>query len=158
DPIRVRIGIHTGAAEIRDGDYYGTALNRAARLADAGHGGQVLLSGATSELIRGSSIEVVDLGSHQLRDLGQPERVFQVLDPKLVPEFPALRAYDASVTNLPLQVTTFIARDDDVADVKEALTQSRVVTLIGVGGVGKTRLAVQTAAEVLPRYRDGVWF
>jgi predicted ATPase/class 3 adenylate cyclase len=157
DPIRVRIGIHTGAAEVRDGDYYGTALNRAARLADAGHGGQVLVSGAAAELIRGSSIELLDLGSHQLRDLGEPERVFQVVHPKLKPEFPALRAYDASVTNLPLQVTTFVARAEDVADVKEALTQGRVVTLIGVGGVGKTRLAVHTAAEVLPHYRDGVW-
>jgi predicted ATPase/class 3 adenylate cyclase len=157
EPIRVRIGIHTGAAEVRDGDYYGTALNRAARLADAGHGGQVLVSGATNELIRGSGIELLDLGSHQLRDLGEPERVFQVLHPKLTAEFSALRAYDASVTNLPLQVTTFVGRDEDVADVEEALTQGRLVTLIGVGGVGKTRLAVQAAAEVLPHYRDGVW-
>jgi predicted ATPase/class 3 adenylate cyclase len=157
DPIRVRIGVHTGAAEIRDGDYYGPALNRAARLMDAGHGGQVLVSGATAELTRGTGVELVDLGSHQLRDLGDPERVFQVLHPALTSEFAPLRTFDAFATNLPLQVTTFVARDDEVADIKEALTQSRLVTLIGVGGVGKTRLAVQSAAEVLPHYRDGVW-
>jgi predicted ATPase/class 3 adenylate cyclase len=157
DPIRARIGIHTGAAEIRDGDYYGPALNRAARVMDAGHGGQVLVSGATGELVRGSGVELVDLGSHQLRDLGERERIFQVLHPNLTSEFPALRTYDAFATNLPLQVTTFVGRDDDVADVIDALEQSRVLTLIGVGGVGKTRLAVQTAAKILPRYRDGVW-
>ncbi|HXY93073.1 MAG TPA: adenylate/guanylate cyclase domain-containing protein [Acidimicrobiia bacterium] len=157
EPIRARVGIHTGAAEIRDGDYYGPALNRAARLASAGHGGQVLLSGVSSELIRGSGVDLLDLGSHQLRDLGEPERVFQVLHSELVSEFPALRTLDAFATNLPLQMTTFIARDDDVADIKDALVQNRVVTLIGVGGVGKTRLAIQTAAEALPHYRDGVW-
>ncbi len=156
-PLRVRMGVHTGAAEVRDGDYYGTALNRAARLMSVGHGGQVLVSGATSELMRGSGVELVDLGSHHLRDLGEPERVFQVIHSGLGAEFPALRSLDAFSTNLPLQVTTFVGRDDDVADVIEALSQSRVVTLIGVGGVGKTRLAVQTAADVLPRYRDGVW-
>ena len=155
--LRVRMGVHTGAAEIRDGDYYGPALNRAARLAGAGHGGQVLISGATSELIRGSGVELVDLGSHQLRDLGEPERVFQVVHAGLASEFGALRTLDAFATNLPLQVTTFVGRDDDAAEVIEALGQHRVVTLIGVGGVGKTRLAIQIAAELLPRYRDGVW-
>ena len=156
-PLRVRMGVHTGAAAVRDGDYYGTALNRAARLMSVGHGGQVLVSLATNELVRGSGIEFEDLGSHRLRDLGEPERIFQVVHPGLETEFAALRSLDAFATNLPLQVTTFVGRDDDVADVIEALGQSRVVTLIGVGGVGKTRLAVQTAAEVLPCYRDGVW-
>jgi predicted ATPase/class 3 adenylate cyclase len=156
-PLRVRMGVHTGTAEIRDGDYYGPALNRAARLAGAGHGEQVLVSGATSGLIQGSGVELVDLGSHQLRDLGEPERVFQVLHSGLVSEFAPLRTLDAFATNLPLQVTTFVGRDDDLVEVTEALGESRVVTLIGVGGVGKTRLAIQTAAELLPRYRDGVW-
>jgi predicted ATPase/class 3 adenylate cyclase len=156
-PLRVRMGVHTGTAEVRDGDYYGTALNRAARLMSVGHGGQVLVSLATNELVRGTGSELEDLGSHHLRDLGEPERIFQVLHPGLETEFAALRSLDAFSTNLPLQVTSFVGRDDDVADVIEALGQSRVVTLIGVGGVGKTRLAVQTAAEVLPRYRDGVW-
>jgi predicted ATPase/class 3 adenylate cyclase len=156
-PVRVRMGVHTGAAEIRDGDYYGTTLNRAARLMSVGHGGQVLASGATSELLRGSSVELVDLGSHQLRDLGEPERVFQVVHSRLGSEFAPLRTLDAFATNLPLQVSTFVGRDDDVDEVMEALGQGRLVTLIGVGGVGKTRLAIQTAAELLPRYGDGVW-
>jgi predicted ATPase/class 3 adenylate cyclase len=155
--LRVRMGLHTGTAEIRDGDYFGPALNRAARLAGAGHGGQVLVSGATGGLMQGSGVELVDLGSHQLRDLGEPERVFQVRHPALESEFAPLRTLDAFATNLPLQVTTFVGRDDDLIEVTEALGESRVVTLIGVGGVGKTRLAVQTAAEMLPRYRDGVW-
>ena len=94
---------------------------------------------------------------HHLRDLGEPERIFQVTHPELAVEFPPLRSLDAYPTNLPLQPTTFIGREDDVADVLDALRHNRVVTLIGVGGVGKTRLAVQAAAEVLPRYRDGVW-
>jgi predicted ATPase/class 3 adenylate cyclase len=156
-PLRVRMGVHTGAAEVRDGDYYGPALNRAARLMSVGHGGQVLVSLATNELMRGSGVELVDLGSHRLRDLGEPERVFQVVHPELGAEFGALRSVDAFSTNLPLQVTTFVGRDDDVADTLDAVAESRIVTLIGVGGVGKTRLAVQTAAEALPRYRDGVW-
>jgi predicted ATPase/class 3 adenylate cyclase len=156
-PLRVRMGVHTGAAEVRDGDYYGPALNRAARLAGAGHGGQVLVSGATSGLLRGSGVDLVDLGSHQLRDLGEPERVFQVLHGRLGSEFAPLRTLDAFATNLSLQVSTFVGRDDDVAEVMEALGQHRVVTLIGVGGVGKTRLAIQTGAELLPRYGDGVW-
>src|SRR5262249_45968910 len=143
--------------ELRDGDYYGPALNRAARLMSVGHGGQILVSLATNELVRGSGVDVADLGMHQLPDLGEPERVFQVVHAGLEAEFPALRSLDAFATNLPLQVTTFVGRDDDVADVIEALEHSRVVTLIGVGGVGKTRLAIQTAAEVLDGYRDGVW-
>jgi len=156
-PLRVRMGVHTGAAEIRDGDYYGPALNRAARLAGAGHGGQVLVSGAASGLMQDSGVELVDLGSHRLRDLGEPERIFQVVHRGLGSEFAPLRTLDAFASNLPLQVTTFVGRDDDVADVTEALEQARVVTLTGVGGVGKTRLAIQTAAELLPRYGDGVW-
>ena len=108
------------------------------------------MSLATNELVRDSGVELVDLGSHHLRDLGEPERVFQVVHPELGTEFAPLRSLDAFSTNLPLQVTTFVGRDDDVADVIEAVAQSRVVTLIGVGGVGKTRLAVQTAAEALP--------
>jgi predicted ATPase/class 3 adenylate cyclase len=157
EPLRVRMGVHTGAAEVRDGDYYGPALNRAARLMSVGHGDQVLVSGATAELMRGSRVELLDLGSHHLRDLGEPERVFQVVRADLRSEFGPLRSLDAFSTNLPLQVTTFVGRDRDIAEVIDALAQSRVVTLIGVGGVGKTRLAVQTAAELLPRYRDGVW-
>jgi predicted ATPase/class 3 adenylate cyclase len=157
EPLRVRIGLHTGVAELRDGDYFGSVVNRAARLMDAGHGGQILVSGATSELLKASGVEFVDLGSHQLRDLGEPERIFQVLHGGMRADFAPLKTLDTFSTNLPLQVTTFVGREDDVADVIEALGQSRVVTLIGVGGVGKTRLAVQTAAQVLPDYRDGAY-
>jgi len=155
--LRVRMGIHTGGGELRDGDYYSSAVNRAARLMSVAHGGQIVVSLATSELVRGTTVELMDLGMHRLRDLGEPEHVFQVMHPGLGREFPLLRSLDAFPTNLPLQLTTFVGRDDDVAEVLEAVHHSRVVTLIGVGGVGKTRLAVQAAAEALPRYRDGVW-
>jgi predicted ATPase/class 3 adenylate cyclase len=160
EPLRVRMGIHTGPAEQRDGDYYGTAVNRAARLMSVAHGGQIVVSHATEQLARDAlddGVDLVDLGEHRLRDLARAERVFQVTHANLRADFPALVSLDAFSTNLPLQLTTFVGRDDDVADVSAALTQSRVVTLIGVGGVGKTRLAVQTAADILDRYRDGVW-
>jgi hypothetical protein len=122
-PVRVRMGVHTGAAEVRGGDYYGTSLNRAARLMSVGHGGQVLVSLATNELVRDSGVELEDLGSHHLRDLGEPERIFQVVHPQLDTDFAPLRSLDAFATSLPLQVTTFVGRDDDLADVIEALGQ-----------------------------------
>src|SRR4026207_381298 len=115
------MGIHTGAAEQRDGDYYGTSLNRAARLMSVGHGGQVVVSLATHELVRGTGGELVDLGVHRLRDLGEAEHVFQVRHPDLEAEFPPLRSLDTFPTNLPLQPTTFVGRDDDVQDVIAAL-------------------------------------
>jgi predicted ATPase/class 3 adenylate cyclase len=155
--LRVRMGVHTGSAEIRDGDYYGTALNRAARLMSVAHGGQIVVSLATSELIRDTGTEVVDLGEHRLRDLGHAERIFQVTHVGLQVDFPPLRSVERFPTNLPLQTTSFIGRDEDMADVIEALGQVRVVTLTGVGGVGKTRLAVQVAAELLEQFRDGAW-
>jgi predicted ATPase/class 3 adenylate cyclase len=156
-PLRVRMGVHTGAAEVRDGDYYGPALNRAARLMSVAHGGQIVVSGATSELLRDARVELVDLGQHRLRDLGEPEQVHQVVHPELLRDFAPLRSVDAFPSNLPLQTTSFVGREDDMADVSDALGDARVVTLTGVGGVGKTRLAVQVAAEVLPSFRDGAW-
>jgi len=150
--IRVRMGLHTGEAELRDGDYFGTAVNRAARLMAVAHGGQVVCSQATAALVD-SEVAMVDLGDHRLRDLDRPMRVFQVGGGS----FGELRSLDAFPGNLPLQVTSFVGRDDEVAAISDALTQSRLVTLTGVGGVGKTRLALQTAAEALPRYRDGAW-
>jgi predicted ATPase/class 3 adenylate cyclase len=151
--IRVRMGLHTGEAELREGDYFGTAVNRAARLMAVGHGGQVLCSGATAGLID-AEVGVVDLGEHRLRDLDRPLRVFQVGGGS----FGALRSIDAFPGNLPRQVTSFVGREQEVAAVVEALAAAAVVTLTGVGGVGKTRLALQAAAEALPRYRDGAWF
>ena len=151
------MGIHTGAAEIRDGDYYGTALNRAARIASVAHGGQVVVSLTTSELLRDAPVELLDLGDHRLRDLGEPERIFQVIHSELTQQFPPLRSVEQYRTNLPAQTTSFIGRADDMADVIAALDTARLVTLTGVGGVGKTRLAIQVAAELLPHYPDGAW-
>jgi class 3 adenylate cyclase len=155
-PIRVRMGIHTGAAELCDGDYLGPPVNRAARLMAIGHGGQVLCSSATAELV-GDGVGLVDLGRQRLRDLDRPMHVFQVCAHGLTAEFPRLRSLEAFPGNLPVQFSSLVGRDTDLVRVKEALGSSRLVTLTGVGGVGKTRLSVQVAAEVLPAYRDGVW-
>ena len=150
-PLRVRMALHTGEAAERDGNYFGGAVNRAARLMAVGHGGQLLVSAATAELLTGT--ELVDLGEHRLRDLDRPLRVFQVGSGT----FGALQSLDAFPGNLPRQLTSFVGREQDVAAVVEALATAPVVTLTGVGGVGKTRLALQAAAEALPRYRDGAW-
>jgi predicted ATPase/class 3 adenylate cyclase len=149
--IRVRMGLHTGAAEERDGDYFGPAVNRAARLTALAHGRQILCSSVTAELL--DRAELIDLGEHRLRDLSAPQRVFQVGEGR----FPPLRSLDSFPGNLPLQTSSFIGRDADLARTDEALRESRVVTLTGVGGVGKTRLALQVAGLALPRFRDGAW-
>src|SRR4029453_2906104 len=124
------------------------------------HGGQVLLSDATAGVTRGrlpESVELVDLGEHRLRDLAEPMRVFQLAHPDLPREFPAIRSLDALPGNLPAQLTSFVGREPELAGLSKALDEWRLVTLTGTGGVGKTRLAVQVAAEVLPRFRDGAW-
>jgi predicted ATPase len=157
EAIEVRMGIHSGPAEQRDGDYYGTTVNRAARLMSVAHGGQIVVSRATEELVQDRAVELVDIGEHALRDLARPERVFQVVAPGLPREFARLSSLDAFPGNLPAQVTSFVGRDAELALVIEHLGQSRLVTLTGVGGVGKTRLALQVGAEVLPRFADGVW-
>jgi predicted ATPase/class 3 adenylate cyclase len=158
--LRVRMGLHTGAAEVRNGDYYGSPLNRAARLTGVAHGGQILCSQATADLARDSLAEGVvftDLGDHRLRDLSRPERVFQVHAADLDASFGPLRSLDSFPGNLPVQVSSFVGRERELARTVEALRDARVVTLTGVGGVGKTRLALQVAAEVLPQYREGAW-
>jgi predicted ATPase/class 3 adenylate cyclase len=160
EPLRVRMGLHTGSAELRDGDYYGPALNRAARLMAAGHGGQILVSNATEELVRDvlpTDTELLDLGSHRLRDLARPDRVFQVCAPGLASEFAELRTLDSFPGNLPVQLTSFVGREQEIAALHDALDGSRLVTLTGVGGVGKTRLALQLAAEIVPAFEDGAW-
>ena len=159
-PLRVRMGVHTGEGEQRDGDYYGPSLNRAARIMSAGHGGQVLCSRPTAELAGDALPEgcsLVDLGEQRLRDLSRPEVVFQVVHPELTRDFPRLQSMDAFPGNLPVQLTSFVGRDDDIEGVAKALTEARLVTLTGVGGVGKTRLALQVAGEVLPTFVDGAW-
>jgi predicted ATPase/class 3 adenylate cyclase len=159
-PIRVRMGVHTGEAEERDGDYFGPQVNKAARLMAVAHGGQVVCSQVTAELIRDGlddGLNLVDLGEHRLRDLSRPERVFQVQASGFTRTFPQLVSLDAFPGNLPVQANAFVGRQDEVARVAASLAQLPVVTLTGVGGVGKTRLALQVAGEVVPGFRDGAW-
>jgi predicted ATPase/class 3 adenylate cyclase len=151
----VRMGIATGEAELRDEDYFGAVLNRAARVMAAGHGGQVLLAESAAVLISG--VDLVDLGPRRLRDLPTPVQVFQVRAAGLRTEFPALRALDASPGNLRAAVTSFIGRESEVAEVQAAVKAHRLVTLTGVGGVGKTRLALEVAARLIDEFPDGVW-
>ena len=161
ETVRVRMGIHTGEAEVRDGDYSGSAVNRAARLMSVARGGQIVVSTATAELLHDVMPEkygFVDLGEHRLHDRGHRERIFQVVHPDLPAAFPALRSLDTFSSKLPLQITGFVGRERELTEVARALGAARVVTLTGIGGVGKTRLALQAAARVLPQYRDGAWF
>jgi predicted ATPase len=151
----VRMGMATGEAELRGDDYFGPALNRAARVMSAGHGGQVLVAESTAALV--SDAGLLDLGERRLRDLSGAQRLFQVTGPELRRDFPPLRTLDAAPGNLPVQTTSLIGRDVDVAEISETVRVHRLVTLTGVGGVGKTRLALQVAADVLPDFADGVW-
>jgi predicted ATPase len=148
----VRMGLHTGEASERDGDYFGPAVNRAARIMSIAHGGQVLCSEVTAGLVKDAAI-LVDLGPHRLRDLSAPQRIFQVGEGV----FPPARAVDAYPGNLPLQLSSFVGRQRELERTGQALAEARVVTLTGVGGVGKTRLALQVAGEVLPRFSEGAW-
>jgi predicted ATPase/class 3 adenylate cyclase len=155
----VRMGISTGEAELRGSDYFGGVLNRAARVMAAGHGGQILLDGQTAGLLGG--VDLVDLGPRRLRDISQPVQVFQVFQVQadgLRTEFPALRALDASPGNLRPQTTSFIGRESEVAELQPAVKAHRLVTLTGIGGVCKTRLALEVAARLADEFPDGVWF
>jgi Adenylate and Guanylate cyclase catalytic domain len=151
----VRMGLATGEAELREGDYFGAVLNRAARVMAAGHGGQILVAESTAVLLRG--VDLDDLGQRRLRDLLTPVGVFQVRAPGLRAEFPPLRALDASPGNLRPAVTSFIGRESAVAEVAAAVRAHRLVTLTGVGGVGKTRLALEVAGRLADEFADGVW-
>ncbi len=152
----VRMGIATGEAELREGDYFGAVLNRAARVMAAGHGGQILLAESTAGLLSG--VDLVDLGPRRLRDLPTAVGVFQVRATGLRTEFPALRALDASPGNLRAATTSFIGRESEVAELQAAVKAHRLLTLTGVGGVGKTRLATEVAARLGDEFPDGVWF
>src|SRR5271156_187927 len=151
----VRMGLATGEAELRDGDYFGAVLNRAARVMAAGHGGQILLAESTAVLLSG--VDLVDLGARRLRDLPTAVEVFEVRAPGLQTDFPALRALDASPGNLRAATTSFIGREFEVAELQEAVKAHRLVTLTGVGGVGKTRLALEAVARLADEFPDGVW-
>jgi predicted ATPase/class 3 adenylate cyclase len=159
--LNVRCGLHAGADERRDNDFYGTAVNRAARIMSAAHGGQVLLSQAVAAMLGErlpGGVALRDLGSVRLRDLALPERVFQLVHPELRRDFPALRSLEATPNNLPQQLTSFIGREAELVNIKTLLAESRLLTLFGVGGIGKTRLSLQVAAEVIDDFPDGVWF
>jgi predicted ATPase/class 3 adenylate cyclase len=158
--IRVRAALHTGAAHERDGDYFGPSVNRVSRLLAAGHGGQTLLTQAARERVEGrlpAGTGLRDLGSHRLKDLQQPERIYQLLHPDLPAEFPPLRSLEAFAHNLPIQLTSFIGRRQEMETVRRLLEECRLLTLTGAGGCGKTRLALQVAAELVTEMPDGVW-
>lgn len=162
-PLRVRMALHTAEAELRDGDYYGPAVNRCARLRGIAHGGQTLLSAETAQRVRnrlpeGTSLR--DLGWHRLKDLARAEQVFQLLHRDLPGEFAALRSIDTFPNNLPIFLNSFIGREREMAEVRELLQApaTRLVTLTGPGGSGKSRLAIQVAGELIEQFSEGVWF
>jgi predicted ATPase/class 3 adenylate cyclase/DNA-binding CsgD family transcriptional regulator len=162
-PIRVRMALHPGACVERDGDYVGPMVNRVAGLLAVAHGGQILVSGAAYELLADrlhGGIELRDLGEHQVKDLGRAERVFQVTGPGLAEKFGPLRSLDhpALRHNLPTQATSFVGRAAELAELRSLVAgRSRLVTIAGPGGIGKSRLALQVAADVLDGTGDGVW-
>jgi predicted ATPase/class 3 adenylate cyclase len=161
EQVRVRMGLHTGEGTLGGDNYIGIDVNRAARITGAAHGGQVLLSSATRELVDrafGDGLGVRDLGEHRLRDLAKPEHLFQLVIPGLPSDFPAPRSMEARPNNLPVQLTSFIGRKREIEKIRSALEESRLVTLTGPGGTGKTRLSLQVGAELLDRFEHGVFF
>jgi predicted ATPase/class 3 adenylate cyclase len=157
--MKLRVGVHCGPASFRDGDYYGFVLSRTARIMAAGHGGQVLVSAAAAAAARAAEAKFAlrSLGAHRLKDLGQAEEIFQLAAPGLAAEFPPLRALDARPNNLPLQTSVFIGREAELAELRGLLSNHKLVTLLGPGGIGKTRLALQAAADALDDFADGVF-
>ncbi len=158
--LRVRCGLHAGIVERRDNDFFGSPVNRAARIMSAAHGGQVLLSQAVVDglgVCLPAAVALRDLGLVRLRDLATPERVYQALHPQLQQDFPALRSLEATPNNLPRQATSFIGREKESAELAALLAGTRLLTLTGSGGCGKTRLGLQVAADVLEQFADGVW-
>ena len=159
--LKVRMGIHTGEAEAHNGEYRGyLTLSMIQRVMSAGHGGQVLVSGASENLLRGqlpADASLRDMGEHKLKDIPQPVRIFQLVAPELQSDFPALRALDVFPNNLPTQLTSFIGREKEMLEVTQMLKQSRLLTLTGSGGTGKTRLSLQVASGILDQFKDGVW-
>ncbi|MBI2782126.1 MAG: adenylate/guanylate cyclase domain-containing protein [Chloroflexi bacterium] len=158
--LRVRMALHAGAAEVRDGDVFGPSINRVARILATGHGGQVLLSASAALLVRDrlpERCELVDLGTHRLRDLDRPEQLFQLVAPDLARDFPPLRSLNNRRTNLPAQLTSFVGRERELAEVATLLARHRLVTLIGTGGTGKTRLMLEAAGRLGDRFPDGTW-
>ena len=163
-PLKVRMGLHTGESEEREGDYYGTTVNEAARIMDMGHGGQVLLSEVTFVMLRNQKFDGIiftDLGSHRLKGLTQPEVIYQLNHPDLVTEFPSLKSPSLGKLNLPTQPTPLIGRKMEVAKISQLLRDERgcrLLTLLGPGGIGKTRLALEAASRIDHTFSDGAHF
>ncbi len=157
--LRVRIALHTGETEERGGDYFGSAVNRVARLLSIAHGDQIILSAVTAALIerdKPPELSLRDLGEHRLKDIDQPQRVFQLCAKGLREDFQRSAAFVVQ-TNLTQQLTSFVDRDDERAEIKRRLEQQRLITVLGTGGLGKSRLCLEAGAQVLDRYPDGVW-
>lgn len=162
-PIRIRIGLHTGEIQLRDeGNYAGPTINRAARIRDLAHGGQTVLSGVTESLVMDrlpDGVWLTDLGSYPLKGVPRPERVVQLCHPDLCNKFPPLRVHSATTAaNLPVQLTSFVGRQAQMTELPQLITANRLVTLTGAGGAGKTRLAVELAAQLTAEFADGVWY
>jgi predicted ATPase/class 3 adenylate cyclase len=160
DGLDVRMAIHAGSVEERDGDYFGPPLNRVARLLAIGQGGQVLVSGVAAHLAAGDlpfGVQLSYLGQHRLRDIEGAESVYQLDASDLRAKFPALRSLEETPNNLPLQLTSFVGREQELVRLRQAIDTSRLISLVGTGGVGKSRLALQLSAELLDRFTDGVW-
>ena len=158
--LQVRMGLHTGEPITTAEGYVGVDVHRAARICAAGYGGQILLSQTTRALVEPdlpASLGLRDLGAHSLKDLARPEHIFQVVGKDLRSDFPALRSLTVLPNNLPIQMTSFVGREREMAEVKRLLGTSHLLTLSGFGGCGKTRLALQVAADVLEEYPEGVW-
>ncbi|MDQ6710307.1 MAG: adenylate/guanylate cyclase domain-containing protein, partial [Candidatus Dormibacteraeota bacterium] len=159
-PVRVRMGLHTGEARAVGGDYIGLDVHRAARIAASGHGGQIVISDTVLALVEKalpSGVTVRDLGEHRLKDLPRPEHLYQVDIDGFQTDFPPLKSLEIRKNNVPLQLTTFLGRDKEIAELKPLIQSTRLLTLVGSGGIGKTRLAIQLATEVLESYGNGVW-
>ena len=158
--LRSRIGVHSGEAEPRDNDYFGATVTRTARLMDAGNGGQILISEASRQLLGGrvpDGMSLADEGEHRLKDLGEPIHIYRLVVSNDGDER-KLRTLERAPHNLPIQLSTFVGREANIKEVADLVRQSRLVTLTGIGGVGKTRLSLQVAAEVLADFTDGAWF
>lgn len=159
--LRMRVGLHSGEADLRNGDFYGAAVNRCARLRSEAHGGQILMSQTTYWLMRDElppGVSLRDLGEHSLKDLERPEHIYQPVVADLPSDFPPLKTPGKVYNNLPLAFTSFIGREREIVELERLLSQSRLLTITGSGGAGKTRLAIQLAHKILASFPDGVWF
>jgi predicted ATPase/class 3 adenylate cyclase len=159
-PLRVRMAVHDGEAEQRDNDYFGPTLNRVARVLAVGHGGQTLLTHIAADIVRDtlpSEVSLRDLGERRLKDLRQPERIFQLVTDDLPDNFPPLRSLEVLPNNLPAQVTSFVGREREMSEIKRLFPTTRLLTLTGPGGTGKTRLSIHIAADLLEQFPHGVW-